>query len=59
MSGGIRCFHGVATLVNQRVYLKAILLSCVQHKLPKSCGAYARYSVGVEGRLDDGQIFQL
>ena len=59
VGSGIRCFDRVATFVDERVDLKAILLACVQHKLPKACCSHTRHGVGVESRLDDGQIFKL
>ena len=50
--------NGVAALVNERVHLKAIALSCGKHKLPQSCSTHTRHGVGVECRLDYGQILQ-
>ena len=34
------------------------MLACTNHKLPQSGGSGSRHSLGVQGRLDDRQVFQ-
>ena len=59
MGSGIGSLDGVATLVIQRVDLQTILTTSTQHKLPKASSPYPRHCIGVECRLNDGQISQL
>ena len=54
----IRCLDRVATFVNQRVDLQSILFARSYHKLPKTSSTSARDSLGIQGRLDDRQVFQ-
>ena len=54
----IRCLDRVATLVNQRVDLQSILFARSYHKLPKTSSTSTRDSLGIQGRLDDRQVFQ-
>ena len=56
---GKRRLHGVAALINERVDLQSILFSGSRHKLPETSSTHARHSLRIEGRLDNGQIFQL
>ena len=59
MGCGIRRQNGVATFIDQRVHFKSVLFSCANHELPESGRASMRNRIGIECRLDDGQVLQL
>ena len=56
--GGPRGLQRVAPFVDQRVHFKTVLLTGGEHELPQPGSAYMRHGVGVETRLNDGQVFQ-
>ena len=58
MGGGIRCFHGVAALIDERVDGQTILFGGSRHELPETAGTHARHRFRVQRRLDDRQVFQ-
>ena len=58
VGSSIGSLDGVATLIDQRVDLQVILLTSSQHKLPETGSSHARDSLRIEGRLNDGQVFQ-
>ena len=58
MCGGIGRLDGVAAFINHTVDFEIIALGSCQHELPEACCAYGADGRGVEGRLDDGQVFQ-
>ena len=59
VGGGVGGFDDVAAFVDERVDFQTVLSACGEHKLPQPRGSYVRDGFGVEGRLDDGQVFQL
>ena len=58
MGGGIGGLHRITTLIHQTVDIKSVLLACGNHKLPQTASARSRYCLGVQCRLDDGQVLQ-
>ena len=59
MRGGIAALNGVAALVHEACHLEAVKLARGNHELPQSSSSGTTDSLGVEGRLDDGQVLQL
>ena len=59
LGGGVGAFQRVAALVDQRVDRQAVVLARGDHKLPQAGCPHARHGPRIEGRLDDGQVFQL
>ena len=57
--GGIGGFVGIATFIDDRVDLKAVVLPRAVDELPKACGTYTRGSHGIESRFYNGEIFEL
>ncbi len=57
--GLLRGHVGVATLVDERVYLQAEPLGRAEHELPETRRAVLRDGVGVEARLHHGEVFEL
>ena len=55
----VRGFDRVAALVDDRVDLKVIDAAGVVHELPQSGGAHTGGCFGIQGALDDGEIFHL
>ena len=49
---------GVATFVYEAVAFQAVELARLKHELPKSGSTCARYGRRIQGRFDDGQVFQ-
>ena len=58
MGGRVGRLDGVAALVDQAVHVEPVGFPRGNHELPKSGRAHPRGGTGIEGRLNDGKVFE-